>query len=257
MDMSAKTVLVTGSTSGVGLGIANKFASLGAQVVLNSFTNTPEDQELAKQISRKYGTSVTYRQANLVNPQEARGLVLNSPEIDILVNNAGIQFVSPVEELPVEKWNEIIAVNLSSAFHTIAEAIPLMKKKGWGRIINISSVHGLRASPFKSAYIAAKHGIIGLTKTVALETAETPITCNAICPGYIMTSMIESQIPEQMKVHNMNRESIIRDIMLARQPSKEFVSIEQVADAVVFLCSSSAEQITGTTLSMDGGWTSL
>lgn len=255
--MSAKTVLVTGSTSGVGLGIANKFASLGAQVVLNSFTNTPEDQELAKQISRKYGTSVTYRQANLVNPQEARGLVLNSPEIDILVNNAGIQFVSPVEELPVEKWNEIIAVNLSSAFHTIAEAIPLMKKKGWGRIINISSVHGLRASPFKSAYIAAKHGIIGLTKTVALETAETPITCNAICPGYIMTSMIESQIPEQMKVHNMNRESIIRDIMLARQPSKEFVSIEQVADAVVFLCSSSAEQITGTTLSMDGGWTSL
>ncbi len=257
MDMSVKTVLVTGSTSGVGLGIANKFASLGAQVVLNSFTNTPEDQELAKQISRKYGTSVTYRQANLVNPQEARGLVLNSPEIDILVNNAGIQFVSPVEELPVEKWNEIIAVNLSSAFHTIAEAIPLMKKKGWGRIINISSVHGLRASPFKSAYIAAKHGIIGLTKTVALETAETPITCNAICPGYIMTSMIESQIPEQMKVHNMNRESIIRDIMLARQPSKEFVSIEQVADAVVFLCSSSAEQITGTTLSMDGGWTSL
>ena len=257
MNLSAKTVLVTGSTSGIGLGIIRKFASLGAKVILNSFTNTDEDQELADQIGKEYGTSAVYLQADLTNANEARDLVSQSEDIDILVNNAGIQFVSPIEDFPIDKWNEIIALNLSAAFHTIAMALPAMRTNNWGRIINISSVHGLRASPFKSAYISAKHGIIGLTKTVAMETAETPITCNAICPGYVMTPMVEEQIADQMKVHRKDRESIFRDVMLARQPSKQFVSIEQIADATVFLCSSAADQITGTTLSIDGGWTSL
>ncbi len=257
MNLSAKTVLVTGSTSGIGLGIIRKFASLGAKVILNSFTNTDEDQELADQIGKEYGTSAVYLQADLTNANEARDLVSQSEDIDILVNNAGIQFVSPIEDFPIDKWNEIIALNLSAAFHTIAKALPAMRTNNWGRIINISSVHGLRASPFKSAYISAKHGIIGLTKTVAMETAETPITCNAICPGYVMTPMVEEQIADQMKVHRKDRESIFRDVMLARQPSKQFVSIEQIADATVFLCSSAADQITGTTLSIDGGWTSL
>lgn len=257
MDFSTKTVLVTGSTTGIGLGIVNKFASLGATVILNSFDNNPDNHELASQIAKKYGTNAIFKKADLIYPDEARKLVTDTPDIDILVNNAGIQYVSPIEDLPSEKWNDIIAVNLSSAFHTIAEALPIMKGKGWGRIINISSVHGLRASPYKSAYISAKHGIIGLTKTVALETAEMPITCNAICPGYVLTPLVESQIPDQMKVHNKDREAIIRDVMLARQPSKEFVSEEQIASATVFLCSESADQITGTTLSLDGGWTSM
>lgn len=257
MDFSTKTVLVTGSTTGIGLGIVNKFASLGANVILNSFDNNPDNHELASQIAEKYGTNALFKKADLIYPDEARKLVTDTPDIDILVNNAGIQYVSPIEDFPPEKWNDIIAVNLSSAFHTIAEALPIMKRKDWGRIINISSVHGLRASPYKSAYISAKHGIIGLTKTVALETAEMPITCNAICPGYVLTPLVESQIPDQMKVHNKDREAIIRDVMLARQPSKEFVSEVQIADATVFLCSESADQITGTTLSLDGGWTSM
>ena len=257
MDFSTKTVLVTGSTTGIGLGIVNKFASLGANVILNSFDNNPDNHELASQIAKKYGTNALFKKADLIYPDEARKLVTDAPDIDILVNNAGIQYVSPIEDFPLEKWNDIIAVNLSSAFHTIAEALPIMKRKGWGRIINISSVHGLRASPYKSAYISAKHGIIGLTKTVALETAEMPITCNAICPGYVLTPLVESQIPDQMKVHNKDREAIIRDVMLARQPSKEFVSEEQIANATVFLCSEGADQITGTTLSLDGGWTSM
>ena len=257
MDLSAKTVLVTGSTSGIGLGIIRKFASLGSRVIMNSFTNTNEDHALADQIGQEFGVSADYRQADLSNPQEARDLVSGNPAIDILVNNAGIQYVSPIEEFPVDKWNEIIAVNLSAAFHTIAKALPAMQRNEWGRIINISSVHGLRASPYKSAYISAKHGIIGLTKTVAMETAETSITCNAICPGYVMTPMVEEQIADQMKVHKKDRESIYRDVMLARQPSKQFVTIEQVAEATVFLCSGGADQITGTTLAIDGGWTSL
>lgn len=257
MNLATKTVLVTGSTSGIGLGIIRQFASLGANVILNSFTNTPEDQYLAVQIGNEYKTRAVYLQADLTKPTEARDLVSRCPDIDILVNNAGIQFVSPVEDFPIDKWNEIIALNLSAAFHTIAAALPTMRKNEWGRIINISSVHGLRASPFKSAYISAKHGIIGLTKTVALETAETSITCNAICPGYVNTPMVEKQISDQMRVHNKDRESIFRDVILARQPSKEFVTIEQIAETTAFLCSSAANQITGTTLSVDGGWSSL
>lgn len=257
MNFSSKTVLVTGSTSGIGLGIIRKFASLGAKVILNSFTNTPEDHSLAEEIATRYKTQAVYQKADLRDPQEARNLVKKTPVIDILVNNAGIQFVSPVEDFPVEKWDEIIAVNLSSAFHTTAEAIPKMKVNGWGRIINISSCHGMRASPFKSAYVSAKHGLIGFTKTIALETAESAITCNAICPGYVLTPLVEQQIPDLMKVYNKDRESVIRDVVLARQPSKNFVTAEQIADAAVFLCSSAADQITGLSMPIDGGWTAL
>jgi 3-hydroxybutyrate dehydrogenase len=173
------------------------------------------------------------------------------------VNNAGIQHVAPVDQFPVDKWDAIIAINLSSAFHTAAAALPLMRDAGWGRVINISSAHGLTASPYKSAYIAAKHGIVGLTKTVALETAEEPITANAICPGYVLTPLVEAQIPDQMKAHNMDRETVVREVMLARQPSKAFATVEQLGGTAVFLASDAAAQITGTTISVDGGWTAL
>jgi 3-hydroxybutyrate dehydrogenase len=173
------------------------------------------------------------------------------------VNNAGIQHVAPVDEFPTEKWDAIIAINLSSAFHTTAAALPLMRKAGWGRIVNIASAHGLTASPYKAAYIAAKHGVVGLTKTVALETAEEPITCNAICPGYVLTPLVEAQIPDQMKAHNMDRETVLREVMLLRQPSRQFATVEQLGGTTVFLCSDAAAQITGTTISVDGGWTAL
>ena len=176
---------------------------------------------------------------------------------DILVNNAGVQHVAPLEEFPTEKWDAIIAINLSSAFHTSAAALPGMRKLGWGRVVNIASAHGLTASPYKSAYIAAKHGIVGLSKTIALETAGEAITCNAICPGYVLTPLIEAQIEDQMKVHNMDREAILDTVMLTRQPSREFASVEQIGGTTVFLCSESAAQITGTTISVDGGWTAM
>ena len=177
--------------------------------------------------------------------------------LDILVNNAGIQHVAPIPEFPAEKWDAIIAINLSSAFHTTAAALPMMQAAGWGRIVNIASAHGLTASPFKSAYVAAKHGIVGLTKVTALETAAEDITCNAICPGYVLTPIVEKQIPDQMKTHNMSREDVIAKVMLARQPSGQFATVEQIGATTVFLCSDAAAQITGTTISVDGGWTAL
>ncbi|PYF13074.1 3-hydroxybutyrate dehydrogenase [Rhodobacter viridis] len=257
MSLKGKTAIITGSNSGIGLGVARELARAGADVVLNSFTDRDEDHALAAALGSEFGVNARYIKADMSKGEECRALVTQAGRCDILVNNAGIQHVAPVDQFPVEKWDAIIAINLSSAFHTTAAALPMMRKVGWGRVVNIASAHGLTASPFKSAYIAAKHGVVGLTKTVALETAEEPITCNAICPGYVLTPLVEAQIPDQMKVHNMDRETVIREVMLTRQPSKQFATVEQLGGTTVFLCSEAAAQITGTTISVDGGWTAL
>jgi 3-hydroxybutyrate dehydrogenase len=257
MSLRGKTAVITGSNSGIGLGIAWELARAGADVVLNSFTDRDEDHALAAKIASETGVAARYVKADMSKGDECRALVERAGACDILVNNAGIQHVAPVDQFPVEKWDAIIAINLTSAFHTTAAALPMMRKAGWGRVINIASAHGLTASPYKSAYIAAKHGIVGLTKTVALETAEEPITCNAICPGYVLTPLVESQIPDQMKAHGMDRDTVVREVMLARQPSKQFATVEQLGGTCVFLCSDAADQITGTTISVDGGWTAL
>jgi len=257
MMLAGKTALVTGSNSGIGLGIARALAAAGADVVLNSFTDRPEDHAIATAIAAEFGVKARYLKADMSTGDECRALVAQAGRCDILVNNAGIQHVASIESFPPEKWDAIIAINLTSAFHTTAVALPMMRAAGWGRIINIASAHGLTASPFKGAYVAAKHGLVGLTKTVALETARDPITCNAICPGYVLTPLVEAQIPDQMKAHNMDRETVIREVMLDRQPSKEFATVEQLGGTAVFLCSDAAVQITGTTISVDGGWTAL
>jgi 3-hydroxybutyrate dehydrogenase len=261
MSLQGKCAVVTGSNSGIGLGIAEELARLGANVVLNSFTDAPEDHALAARIADAHQVRVIYVQADMSNGDQCRALVAKASEalgrLDILVNNAGIQYVAPLPDFPAAKWDRILAINLSSAFHTSAAALPLMRAQGWGRIVNIASAHGLTASPFKSAYVAAKHGLVGLTKVVALETAEEPITCNAICPGYVLTPLVEAQIPDTMKQYNMDRETVIREVLLERQPSKQFATVEQIGGCVAFLCSAAADQITGTTLSVDGGWTAL
>lgn len=257
MTLQGKTAVITGSNSGIGLGIARELARAGADVVLNSFTDRAQDHELAAQIATEFGVSARYLAADMSKAQECRDLIKAAGACDILVNNAGIQHVSPVEDFPTESWDAIIAINLSSAFHTTAVAVPMMRAAGWGRVVNIASAHGLTASPFKSAYVAAKHGVVGLTKTVALETAEDPITCNAICPGYVLTPLVEAQIPDTMKKYDMSREDVIKKVMLERQPSREFATVEQLGGSTVFFCSDAAEQITGTTLSVDGGWTAL
>jgi len=257
MSLTGKTAIITGSNSGIGLGIAWELARAGADVVLNSFTNSPEDHALAAQIAQETGVEARYIQADMSNGDDCRALIAKAESCDILINNAGIQHVAPIDEFPVDKWNTIIAINLNSAFHTIAAALPKMRAAGWGRIVNIASAHGLTASPYKAAYVAAKHGIVGMTKTVALETAQEPITCNAICPGYVLTPLVEAQIPDTMKEYNMSREDVIKNVMLERQPSKQFATVEQLGGTAVFLCSSAADQITGTTISVDGGWTAL
>ena len=257
MTLSGKRAVITGSNSGIGLGVAEALAAAGAEVILNSFTDRPEDHDLAADLGKRHGVSARYIAADMSKGEDCRALIEKAGGCDILVNNAGIQFVSPIDEFPVDKWNAILAINLSSAFHTIAAALPGMKKKGWGRIVNVASAHGLTASPFKSAYVAAKHGIVGLTKTAALEVAGQGITANAICPGYVLTPLVEAQIPDQMKVHNMDRETVIREVMLDRQPSRQFATVEQIGGTTVFLCSPAADQITGTTISVDGGWTAL
>lgn len=257
MALKGRRAIVTGSNSGIGLGVAEALAAAGAEVILNSFTDRPEDHALAAELAARHGVPVRYIAADMSKGAECRALVEKAGGCDILVNNAGIQFVAPVDEFPVEKWDAILAINLTSAFHTAAAALPGMKAKGWGRIVNIASAHGLTASPFKSAYIAAKHGVVGLTKTVALEVAGQGITCNAICPGYVLTPLIESQIPEQMKVHGMDRETVIREVMLQRQPSRQFATVDQIGGTAVYLCSPAADQVTGTTISIDGGWTAL
>ncbi|WP_212523167.1 3-hydroxybutyrate dehydrogenase [Actibacterium sp. MT2.3-13A] len=257
MSLKGKTAVITGSNSGIGLGVAIELARAGADIVLNSFTDRDEDHALAARLAQDHGIEARYIAADMSKPGDCRALIERAGACDILVNNAGIQHVAPIDEFPAEKWDAIIAINLSSAFHTTAAALPKMRAAGWGRIVNIASAHGLTASPFKSAYVAAKHGIVGLTKTTALETAEQPITCNAICPGYVLTPLVEAQIPDTMKEYGMDRDGVIRNVMLARQPSKDFVTVEQLGGTAVFLCSDAAAQITGTTISVDGGWTAL
>ena len=257
MNLAGKTAVITGSNSGIGLGIARELARSGADVVLNSFTDDDSDRALAEEIAKETGVTARYIQGDMSKPDECRALVEQAGRCDILVNNAGIQHVCPIDEFPTERWDAIIAINLNSVFHTTAVALPMMRAAGWGRVVNIASAHGLTASPYKSAYVAAKHGVIGLTKTVALETAQEPITCNAICPGYVLTPIVEKQIPDQMKTHNMDRETVIREVMLARQPSGDFATVEQMAGTAAFLCSDAAAQITGTSISVDGGWTAL
>jgi 3-hydroxybutyrate dehydrogenase len=257
--LSGKVALVTGSTSGIGLGIARALAAEGADIVLNGFGEPAAVEALGREIVSDHAVAVRHSGADMRRPEEIAHMVHEVEAefgvIDILVNNAGIQHVAPIDEFPIDKWDAIIAINLSSAFHTIRAALPKMKARGWGRIINTASAHALVASPYKVAYVAAKHGIAGLTKTVALEVAREHITVNAIAPGYVWTPLVENQIPDTMKARGMTAEEVKQDVMLAAQPTKEFVTIEQVAALAVYLCSDAASAITGAVLAMDGGWT--
>lgn len=259
MTMSIKkTALITGSTSGIGLGIAKKFAAKGMNIVLNGFGDAAAIEEMRSNISKEFGVEVRYSGADMSKVEEIENMIKTAESefgaIDVLVNNAGIQHVSPVEDFPVDKWNAIIAINLSASFHTIRMALPKMKEKGWGRIINIASAHALVASPYKSAYVAAKHGIAGLTKTVALETATFGITMNAICPGYVWTPLVEKQVPDTAKARGISEEEVINNVMLHSQPTKKFVTIDQVASLASYLASDDAASITGSMVSIDGGW---
>jgi len=259
MSLKGKNAVVTGGTSGIGLGIVRALAAEGANVVLNGIGDADENARTAEGVVQEYGVKAVHSPADMSKPDEIEAMIRETEEqfgsIDILVNNAGIQFVSPIEEFPAEKWNLIIAINLSSAFHTIRHALPGMKERGWGRIINLASAHSLVASPYKSAYVAAKHGLAGLTKTIALETAEKGITVNAISPGYVWTPLVESQIPDTMKARGLTKEQVIEDVLLKAQPTKQFVTVDQLGALAVFLCSDAASQMTGANLSMDGGWT--
>ncbi len=250
--------VITGSTSGIGLGIATAFAAEGWNVMLNGFGDADEIEATRRGLAEKYGVKVLYNGADMTKPEEIRALIAATQsafgQVDVLVNNAGIQFVSPVEEFPEAKWDAIIAINMSSAFHTTKAAFAGMKERGFGRIINIASAHGLVASPFKSAYVTAKHGIVGLTKTIALEGAEHGVTCNAICPGYVKTPLVEAQIPDTAKARGMTEEEVIQKVILEAQPTKQFVTVEQVGAFAVFLCSDNAAQITGAAHQIDGGW---
>ena len=257
--MKGKTALVTGSTSGIGLGIAEALAKQGANIVLNGFGERSEIERLRARLAEKHHIDVQYDGADMSKPDAIEAMMKTAlarfGALDVVVNNAGIQHVAPVEEFPVDKWNAIIAINLSAAFHTTRLALPGMKKKTWGRIVNIASAHALVASPFKAAYVSAKHGLAGLTKTVALEAAEHGITVNAICPGYVWTPLVEKQIPDTAKARGMTEDEVKRDVLLAAQPTKRFVAVEEVAGLAVFLAGDAAASITGALLSIDGGWT--
>lgn len=257
--LADRTAVVTGSTSGIGLGIARAFAGAGANIVINGFGEAADIEQTRSDLAREHNVGVAYSGADISKPADIAAMIdLARSEfggVDILVNNAGIQYVAPIEEFPVEKWDAILAINLSGAFHAIRLSVPAMKQKGWGRIINVASAHALVASPFKSAYVAAKHGILGLTKTVALETAEHGITANAICPGYVMTPLVQKQIPEQAKARGISEDAVVRDVLLAPQSTKRFVEVSEVAALAVFLASEEAGSITGTALPIDGGWT--
>ena len=259
MSRSVKNALVTGSTSGIGKGIAEALAAAGANVALNGFGDAQEIEALRRHIEETHGVSALYLGADLSKPEATRDMMRAAIEafgsIDILVNNAGIQHVAPIEDFPTEKWDLILALNLSAAFHTIAAALPGMKQSKWGRIVNVASAHALVASPFKSAYVAAKHGIAGLTKTVALEAATAGVTVNAVCPGYVWTPLVERQIPETAKARGISEKDVIENVLLHAQPTKAFVTVEEVAALVAFLTSDAAASITGTVTPIDGGWT--
>ena len=259
MDLKGKHALVTGSTSGIGLGIAEGLAKAGVNLVLNGFGDKNDIEALRMRLATDYGVQVLYDGADMSKGSDIARmmseLAAKTGGIDIVVNNAGIQHVSPVEEFPDAKWDAILAINLSSAFHTTKAAMPYMKKRRWGRIVNIASAHGLVASPFKSAYVAAKHGIMGFTKTIALECAEDGVTVNAICPGYVLTPLVEKQIPDTAKARGLTEEQVKKDVLLAAQPTKQFVTVEQIAATTLFLCSDAAESITGSHIAVEGGWT--
>ena len=256
--LQGKTALITGSTSGIGLGIAKAMAEQGANIVLNGF-GKPEDIEVARTSIESLGVKVIYNGADMTKPDQIAAMVedaiKNFGSVDILVNNAGIQHVSAVESFPPEKWDAIIAINLSSTFHTVRAAVPKMKEKGWGRVVNIASAHGLVASPFKSAYVAAKHGILGFTKSIALETAQNGITVNAICPGYVDTPLVRGQVADTARVRGITEDEVIKNVMLGPQWTKQFVAIDEIAQTALFLCSDAAKNITGTSIAVDGGWT--
>ena len=259
MSLKGKHALVTGSTSGIGLGIAEGLAQEGVHLVLNGFGEAHEIEALRQRLASDYGVKVIYDGADMSQGADIARMMIEVADktggLDIVVNNAGIQHVSPVEDFPEAKWDAIIAINLSSAFHTTKAAMPYMKKQRWGRIVNIASAHGLVASPFKSAYVAAKHGIMGFTKTVALECAQEGVTVNAICPGYVLTPLVERQIPDTAKARGLTEEQVKRDVLLAAQPTKKFVTVEQIAATTIFLCSEAAASITGSYIAVDGGWT--
>ena len=259
MSSKGKVAIVTGSTSGIGLGIAKALAASGCHVMLNGFGDTNEIEKIRAGIENECGVQVAYNAADMTKPQDIAALIKDAADrwgsVDIIVNNAGIQHVSPVDEFPEEKWDAIIAINLSSAFHMTKHALPYMKKNKWGRIVNLASAHALVASPFKSAYVAAKHGIAGFTKTVALEVAQQGITVNAICPGYVKTPLVENQIADTAKARGITEDEVVNNVMLAAQPTKQFTQVEQLGDLAVFLCSDSAANITGAMLPVDGGWT--
>lgn len=259
MSLNGKSALVTGSTSGIGLGIAQALAQAGANVMLNGSRPAAEVETLRAELAAQTGVQVAYARADMSQPAQIAAMVAQAEAtfgaVDILVNNAGIQFVAPVDEFPVERWEAILAVNLSSNFYTIRAVLPGMKRRNWGRIVNIASAHGLVASPYKSAYVAAKHGVIGLTKAVALEVAETALTCNAVCPGYVRTPLVDGQIRDQAKAHNMPEAQVIRDVILAAQPNKRFVEVSELGAVTVFLCSPAAASMTGIALPVEGGWT--
>jgi 3-hydroxybutyrate dehydrogenase len=254
-----KTALVTGSTSGIGLGVAEKMARLGHNVILNGFGDGEAIEKLRRGLEDQFGVRVLYSGANLSKTDEIEAMMeeclAHFGAIEILVNNAGVQFVAPIEDFPVEKWELIVALNLSASFHTMRLALPGMKQRGWGRIVNIASAHALVASPFKSAYVAAKHGLAGLTKTVALEAARHGVTVNAVCPGYVWTPLVEKQIPETARARGITEQAVIENVLLAAQPTKKFVTTAEIADFVAFLASDAASSMTGAVIPVDGGWT--
>jgi 3-hydroxybutyrate dehydrogenase len=257
--LKGKSALVTGSTSGIGLAIARAMAAQGANVTINGFGDKAAIEKERSGIEKEFAVKAVYSPADMTKPAEIADMVKTAEKtfgsLDVLVNNAGIQFVSPIEDFPIDKWDQILAINLSAAFHAIRAAVPGMKSRKWGRIISTASAHSLVASPFKAAYVTAKHGLAGLTKTVALELATFGVTCNCISPGYVWTPLVEKQIPDTAKARGMTEEEVKRDVILAAQPTKEFITVDEIASLAVYLCSDAAKAITGANLSIDGGWT--